>query len=220
MNTKNKIALFFDCENISIEYLDTIYQKLKQEGEVIISKGYANWNNNHNKKWRDKLTSYAIEQIHPNTSNKNASDIKITIDVMKTICDKKANTIALVTSDSDFTCLAIEIKSQGYQVLGIGEEKAPKPLRHAYSKFIELKHKKSINKDNIIQTLKEAIEKNKNKDGYVEISILGTYLQNKYKLNAKKFEFDTWGGLINKYYNHFETTYQDDKKRIKLVKIK
>lgn len=219
---KNKIAVFFDCENLSVNYLPKIYSELQRDGEVIISKGYSNWNSNYNKKWRDKLSDYAIEQVQPNTSDKNSSDIKITIDVMKTICDKKVNTIALVTSDSDFTSLAMEVKSQGYQVIGLGESKAPRSLRNAYTSFIELlsEDKDLADESKLIELLKDAIENKKDKQGYALIADIGDYLKKTFSLTASKFEFPRWGDAFKKYPEYFDIDYKDEKKSIIIVKVK
>jgi len=42
----------------------------------------------------------------------------------------------LVTSDSDFTVLAVRIREEGLTVLGFGEEKTPEAFRNACHKFI------------------------------------------------------------------------------------
>jgi len=222
MRNENKIAVFFDCENLSVAYLDCIFNELKRYGDVIIRKGYSNWNNNINNKWRDKLPDYAIEQIQPNTSDKNSSDIKITIDVMKTICDKRVNTIALVTSDSDFTCLAIEVRSQGFQVIGLGEKKSPKSLRNSYSSFIELSsEEKDVNNNfELIKKLKSAIDIKKDKTGYALIADIGDYLKKQLSLDAKKFGFNKWGDAFKKYSEHFDIDYKDEKKSMIIVRVK
>jgi len=222
MRSENKIAVFFDCENLSVHYLDNIYSELNSFGKVIISKAYSNWNDNRNKKWRDKLADYAIEQIQPNTSDKNSSDIKITIDVMKTICDQKVNFIVLVTSDSDFTSLAIEVKSQGYQVIGLGEPKSPSSLRNAYTSFIELSREdKDLEDESIlIERLKDVIEIKKDNRGYARIADIGDYLKKNFSLNASKYGFSKWGDVFKKYSEYFDIDYRDDKKSVIMVKVK
>lgn len=42
----------------------------------------------------------------------------------------------LVTSDSDFTGLAVRLREEGLQVFGFGEQKTPEPFRNACHKFI------------------------------------------------------------------------------------
>ena len=222
MRNENKIAVFFDCENLSVNYLDQVYDELEHVGEVIISKAYSNWNDNRNKKWRDRLSDYPIIQIQPSTSAKNSSDMMIVIDVMKTICDNKVNTIALVTSDSDFTSLAIEVKSQGFQVIGLGESKAPKSLRNAYTSFIELSREDKDLKDEsrLIEMLKGAIENKKDKQGYALIAAIGTYLEKTFSLKASNFGFDRWGDAFKKYSEYFDIDYKDGERSAIIVKVK
>ena len=222
MSNKN-IALFFDCENISVDYINDIYSELANYGKVIMSKAYANWNNNRNKRWKEKLQEYAIEQIQPNTSDKNSSDIKITIDVMKTICDKRIDIICLISSDSDFTSLAMEVKANALEAIGMGEIKSPNSLRKAFSTFIELPLKKEpLNQDDkLIQILQDAIENQKDESGYILVAEIGTYLKNKdASLIAKNFAFRAWGDAFKKYDSYFEIKYKDKKKSSMLVAIK
>ncbi len=222
MNSKTNIALFFDCENISVSYIDDIYNELANYGTVIISKAYANWNNNRNKNWKEKLQEYAIEQVQPNTSDKNSSDIKITIDVMKTICNKQIDIICLISSDSDFTSLAMEVKANALEVIGMGENKAPNSLRKAFSTFIELPLKKEplTQNDKLVNILEGAIKNIKDGNEYVLVSSLGTYLKNKdASLIAKNYGFRTWGDAFKKYDSHFKIDYRDKKKSTMIVAI-
>lgn len=46
------------------------------------------------------------------------------------------NYICLVSSDSDFTGLALRIREEGLIVLGFGEEKTPEAFRNACHKFV------------------------------------------------------------------------------------
>lgn len=223
MCKKTNIALFFDCENISVDYIDDIYNELANYGKVIMSKAYANWNNNHNKRWKEKLQEYAIEQVQPNTSDKNSSDIKITIDVMKTICDKRIDTICLISSDSDFTSLAMEVKANALESIGMGEIKSPNSLRKAFSTFIELPLKKEpLNKDaKLVQILQDAIENKKDEKGFALVSQIGTYLKNKdASFLAKNYGFQTWGDAFKKYNSDFKISYSGERKSTMIVAIK
>ena len=140
----NKIAVFFDCENISSRYVDEIIDELAKVGEVIIKKAYHNWRENSSVNWDDKLKEFAIDaiQVFPNIAGKNAADSKLIIDVMNIIYQSRINTVCIVSSDSDFTVLASEIKSKGISSIGFGEKKTPESLRKAYTTFYELPVKK------------------------------------------------------------------------------
>lgn len=222
MNDK-KIALFIDCENISPKYIDDIFNELANYGEVIIRQAYRNYVNN-NKNWETILMKYAIKPIQTifNINSKNISDFQIVIDVMNTIYNSKIDIIVLASSDSDFTSLAIEIKSKGVEVIGFGEQKTPKALVNAYSIFIELPVGSSIKEDNSLkEILRDAIKNTCNDSGFSLVSQIGIYLKNKNSsYHAKNFGKNTWGDIFKIYSKDFEIDYKDIKKSTLIVKIR
>lgn len=207
-----KVALFIDCENISYKYIDDIIAELANYGNVNVRKAYGDWKNESLKNWDKELFNYSLEPIHqpPYTTNKNATDIKMTVDIMKTLCqNNKIDYVALATSDSDFTPLVTEIKSQGIQVIGFGEEKTSNVLQKACSEFIEVG--KSSKGDNLqkniklINMLNEAILNKKRDDGFSLVSEVGTYLKNKHSINSKKYgNFRSWGEILKQLTTTFE----------------
>ena len=227
-----KIALFIDCENISSNYIDDIFNELANHGEVIIRQAYKNFSKS-NKNWEDVLVKYAIKPMQTIIANssKNISDFQIVIDVMNTIYNSKIDTIVIASSDSDFTPLAMEVKSKGIEVIGFGEEKTPNSLKNAYSTFIRLpigdledKIKDNLNnakKKQMIDILKDAIKNSCDENGFALASKVGTYLKNKNSsYHAKNFGKNSWGEIFKKYSEYFETDYKDDRKSILIVKIK
>jgi len=237
MKTNKKIALFIDCENISHHYIESIIDELASYGEVHIRKAYGNWKNESLKGWHDKLFDFSLEAIHqlpyskPKSSMdsklKNATDIKMTVDIMKILCqNENIDYVALATSDSDFTPLVIEIKSQGIQVIGFGEEKASNVLQKACSEFIEVaKIKENVNPqydDKLINLLKSAVKNTKGDDDFAYVSEVGSYLKNKTSSSAKNYGFKTWGDVF-KSMEHYFVIKMLDKNGIRssmLVKVK
>ena len=57
-------------------------------------------------------------------------------DAMDLLYTRKFDGFCLVTSDSDFTGLAVRLREEGLQVFGFGEKKTPEPFRNACHKFI------------------------------------------------------------------------------------
>ncbi len=230
MNENSKVALFIDCENISHNHIEVIIEELATFGEVNIRKAYGDWKNQTLNSWNKKLFDYSLEPIHqpPYTTTKNATDIKMTVDIMKTLClNKNIDYIALATSDSDFTPLVTEIKSQGIQVLGFGEAKTSNVLQKACSEFIEVGEK--VKDDNLekneklINILKNAIRHKKGDDDFAYVSEVGSYLKNQNSINAKKFgNFKTWGEIFKQLHNIFEIKMleKNGKRSIMVIKIK
>ena len=212
MNNK-KIAVFFDCENISSKYVNDIFDELANYGEVTIRQAYKDWGSNQSKSWSEQIPKFAIKpmQANSNTRSKNVSDFQIVIDVMNVMHTSNIDIIVLVSSDSDFTSLVIEIKSKGFEVFGFGESKTHESLRNAYSTFIELPTKDTSSvRDNtrILPLLIDAINKTKSDNGYALVSQIGNYLINKNaSYNAKNFGANTWGEIFNKYIKYFEIDY-------------
>lgn len=206
----NKIAVFFDCENISSRYVDEIIDELAKIGEVIIKKAYHNWRENSSIHWDDKLKEFAIDaiQVFPNITGKNAADSKLIIDVMNTIYQSGINTICIVSNDSDFTTLASEIKSKGIASIGFGEKKTPESLRKAYSTFYELPVKKKI-KNIAISLLLEAINETKDEDEYVNIASVTNYLSNKdSSFIPQNYGYKKWADLIKEETHYFIYEYR------------
>jgi uncharacterized protein (TIGR00288 family) len=229
MQTNKKIALFIDCENVSHKHTESIIGELANYGEVNIRKAYGDWNNPSLGSWNEKLFDYSLEPIHqpPYTTTKNATDIKMTVDIMKTMCQNNfIDYVALATSDSDFTPLVTEIKSQGVQVLGFGEEKTCNVLQKACSEFIELGIKaidNSIEKNTkLINILKNAIRHKKGDDDFALVAEVGTYLKNQNAINAQKYGQKTWGDVFKNLKEYFEIKMfeKNGKRSIMVVKIK
>jgi len=230
MSTNRKVALFIDCENISHKHIDTIIEELANYGEVNIRKAYGDWKNPSLNGWNEKLFDYSLEPIHqpPYTTTKNASDIKMTVDIMKVMCqNNNIDIIALATSDSDFTPLVTEIKSQGIQVVGFGEEKTCNVLQKACSEFIEVGVK--IQEDNLanntklINILKNAIRHKKGDDDFAFVAEVGTYLKNQNAITAKKYgNYKSWGEIFKELDKFFEIKMleKNGKRSIMVVKIK
>jgi uncharacterized protein (TIGR00288 family) len=226
-----KIALFVDSENISHKYIDEIISDLASYGEVNIRKAYGDWSDDKLKGWKNELFEYSIEPIHqpPYSTSKNATDIKMTVDIMKVLCqNNKIDYVAIVTSDSDFTPLITEIKSQGIQVLGFGEEKSHKVLQKSCSEFKRIGKKNSdvndlINDKKLINRLKDAINRKKGDDDFAYLSEVGKYMKDRYSFNASSLgSYKTWGDIFKLLPQSFEIQFRrnNGKNDTMVVKIR
>ena len=218
MNQTKKIAVFFDCDNISSKYIKDIFDELANIGDIIISQAYADWGSPRLRTWKEQIPIFAIKQIQttPNiSSKKNVSDFQILIDIMDTMTDSRADMIVIVSSDSDFTSLVINIKSKGFEVMGFGESKTIESIRVAYNDFIELPIKKEIQENNkdIITVLQEAINTLKDDNNRALISQIGTYLKRqKSSYNPKNYGGNTWTSILKRYPTFFNITVDEHKK--------
>jgi hypothetical protein len=92
--------------------------------------------------WKTKLKEYALSpyQQFPNISNryvtKNATDIALIIDAMDILHDGIVKGFVIVSSDSDYTSLAIKIREHGLFVIGIGKKETHDSFRRACDVFV------------------------------------------------------------------------------------
>ena len=142
------IALLIDGENISPVYFNQIREDLAKRGTISIFRIYADWTaENLPRGWKEDVLSIypfvAIQQFSL-SSGKNSIDNALIIDAMDLIYQKGAEIdyIALVSSDSDFTRLALNLREKKFIVLGYGESKTPPTLRNACHEFIILEKSK------------------------------------------------------------------------------
>lgn len=227
MRNDKKIAIFFDCENISANHVPSIFDELANYGEVIIKQSFKDWSASNNKSWNQELhEEFAIEpiQVFKSKSAKNSSDLRIQRAVMEIMNKKNIDIIVLVSSDSDFRDLAMSIRADNFEAIGFGESKTPKSLKHAYSIFIELPIKKELEKNKdpeIVELLKDAIINTKGEKDYGLVSQIGTYLKNKNSSNnPKNFGANTWGDIFKKYPNNFKVDHSDKNRSTLIVSLK
>ncbi len=187
MKKENKIAVFFDCENVSAKHVGFVFNKLQNYGEVIIRQSFRNWEQESTKPWDRKLhEKFAIEPIQVfSKTGKNSCDLRIVRAILEAINEKQIDTIALVSSDSDFRDLVIAVKSKGFHIIGFGESKTPDWIRNTYTTFIKLEQQRIIQDEQILEIIKNIIEKNKQDNGYMFVSNLGSLLKQRW-LYCKK----------------------------------
>ena len=70
------------------------------------------------------------------TTGKNSTDSAMIIDAMDILYTGQVDGFVLVSSDSDFTRLAIRLREAGKKVYGMGERKTPNPFIVACDKFV------------------------------------------------------------------------------------
>ncbi|MCB1797773.1 MAG: NYN domain-containing protein, partial [Gammaproteobacteria bacterium] len=88
--------------------------------------------------WKKVLNRHAIKPVQQfaYTTGKNATDSTLIIDAMDLLYTRRFDGFCLVSSDSDFTGLALRIREEGLNVLGFGEKKTPEAFRNACHKFV------------------------------------------------------------------------------------
>lgn len=196
------LAVLIDGDNVPSSYVKDMLQEIAKYGNPTIKRIYGDWTNPGLVKWKKVLLENAITPIqqYGYTVGKNATDSAMIIDAMDILYSGKVNGFCLVSSDSDFTKLAMRLREAGMVVYGIGEKKTPNPFIVACDKFIYLEiltkedpqevapdaQKKSKGKEKldkitpaVINLITSTISDLEDDDGWAFLGEVGTLLQKK-----------------------------------------
>ena len=134
------LAVLIDGDNVPATYVKEMLEEIAKYGNPTLKRIYGDWTKPRLGKWKKVLLENAITPIqqYGYTRGKNATDSAMIIDAMDILYSGKVNGFCLVSSDSDFTRLAIRLREAGMTVFGIGEKKTPEPFIASCDRFIYL----------------------------------------------------------------------------------
>ena len=226
------IAVLIDADNAQLSKLSLVLEELSTYGRIVVRRAYGNWNSRALKNWEEQLKKLAIkpEQQFAYTTGKNATDISLAISAMDLLHTDLYDAFALVSSDSDYTPLAIRLREAGVYVFGVGEEKTPMSFRNACDNFILTQNLGDVEKPKpapvgeaktaavpakaepkadiaaIHNLLKIASERYSDAEGYVNIASAGGYLKRVMPdFDSKTYGFSKLTDLIKAFPAKYET---------------
>ncbi|MDO4265618.1 MAG: NYN domain-containing protein [Eubacteriales bacterium] len=140
MDNSQKMAVLIDADNTQLSKMEGVFHELTTYGRIVVKKAYGNWKKQSLKNWEEEVKRLAIktEQQFDYVSGKNTTDIAMVIDAMDLLHSEMYDAFALVSSDSDFTPLAIRLRESGAYIIGVGESKTPEAFRNACDDFLLL----------------------------------------------------------------------------------
>lgn len=240
-----KLAVLIDADNIPYSNIKGMLDEIAKLGIPAIKRIYADWTKPTVSGWKPALLEHAITPIqqYSYTTGKNATDSAMIIDAMDILHTDKVDGFCLVSSDSDFTRLAIRLRESGMLVIGIGEKKTPKPFIVACDKFIYIEiigateiEKTKVAKtqitsetsnldliDNkIIQLLKVSINDIADDDGWAFLAEVGALIiKKKPDFDPRNYGFQKLTPLIKSLNDHFIVDERNvEKSRIKHIYVK
>lgn len=132
------LAVLIDADNAPRTALGSIMQEVAIYGTPTIKRIYGDWTNPNLGSWKMSLLENAITPIqqYGYTTGKNSTDSAMIIDAMDILYAGHVDGFVIVSSDSDFTRLAIRLREAGLRVIGIGEKKTPAPFIASCDKFV------------------------------------------------------------------------------------
>ena len=138
-NDKNlRLAVLIDADNAPRDCLSGIMEEVAIYGTPNTKRAYGDWSSQNLSGWKQTLLDNSVTAVQQfaYTKGKNSTDSAMIIDAMDILYAGQTDGFVLVSSDSDFTGLARRLRESGLFVIGIGEQKTPKPLIAACNKFI------------------------------------------------------------------------------------
>ncbi len=133
-----RLAVLIDADNVPFANVKEMMEEIAKFGVPTFKRIYADWTKPTVSGWKKVLLENAITPIqqYSYSSGKNSSDSAMIIDAMDILYSGKVDGFCIVSSDSDFTRLAIRLREAGMKVIGMGEKKTLKPFITACDKFI------------------------------------------------------------------------------------
>ncbi len=138
METESRLAVLIDGDNAPRTALKEIMEECVKYGTPTVKRIYGDWTMTNMDSWKPLLLENALipVQQYSYTTGKNSTDSAMIIDAMDILYSRRVDGFVLVTSDSDFTRLALRLREAGMKVYGVGEKKTPAPFIAACDKFI------------------------------------------------------------------------------------
>jgi len=220
MNNYHRIALLIDADNISFQKIEAVMEAVAAHGHIAVKRAYGNWQKNALQKWECKLMQLAIkaEQQFDYIPGKNATDMALVIDAMCLLQRGIYDAFAIVSSDSDYTPLAIHMRESGVYVIGVGEEKTPEAFRCSCDEFTLLNNLSGKigaaaantegNGDALLDVhglLREAAHKLQNADGYANVCAAGSLIKKENPdFSAKTYGYRSLSKLLEAFPNRYE----------------
>ena len=247
-----RFAVLIDADNVPYANVKGMMEEIAKYGTPTFKRIYGDWTKPTVSGWKSVLLENAITPIqqYSYTTGKNATDSAMIIDAMDILYTGKVDGFCMISSDSDFTRLALRLREAGVKVIGMGQKKTPSPFIAACDKFIyieilsqapevlhELPEQVSKEEDKkeeepktntvkhldqkTIQLIATSISDLADEAGWAFLGDVGTMLLKKHPdFDPRNYGFKKLGQLI-KSTKHFDIDErQTDKSNIKLVYIK
>jgi predicted nuclease of predicted toxin-antitoxin system len=218
-----RLAVLIDADNAQAAVIEGLLAEIARFGEAIVKRIYGDFTSPQSASWKKVLQKYSIKPVQQfaYTTGKNATDSALIIEAMDLLYTRKFDGFCLVTSDSDFTGLAMRIREEGLTVLGFGEEKTPEAFRNACNKFILTEVLRSSKTDKAITTQSEKSSPISTQEEQGKVKLPKQFLLDALEQSSDDegwANLGTFGSYLNKIQSDFDSRVYGYKKLSQLVK--
>ena len=194
-----RVAMLIDGDNAqpSADIMKRVLSAAEKRGAVTVRRVYGNWSSSNMSGWGEIMRAFAIRPVHQvaTAAGKNAADIALVIDAMDLMLGGNVSGFCIVSSDGDYTGLALRIREQGMFAIGAGRKDTPASFVNACDEFVftndapkpanapkPAPQPKPVSKPQPArpkwaQTMSEAIDANKKGDGWAHLSAVANHLR-------------------------------------------
>ena len=193
----------------------------------MVKRAYGNWRKDSLKNWEVEIKRLAIkaEQQFDYVTGKNATDMALVIDTIELLYSNIYDAFVIVSSDSDYTPLAIKLHESGVYVMGVGEKKTPESFRNACDEFLFLENISAVVEEelpsspasdagekndiaSIHNLLKKAWEAFQDEDGYTNVANAGNFIKRtKPDFDCRTYGFTKLSELLRAYPDRYEVAW-------------
>ncbi len=211
-----RLAVLIDADNTSPSHAAPLLEELARYGVPTVKRAYGDWSSQQLSGWRDLVPRHAIQpmQQYAYTRGKNSTDSALIIDAMDLLYTGNLDAFAIVSSDSDFTRLAMRLRESGKTVYGLGRRRTPASLIAACDRFIFLEvlgkgddgdqadPDPSGDDAEPLPDLREivtaAVSAKARDDGWASLGTLGQFLGTAHtSFDSRNYGFSRLGQLVN-----------------------
>ncbi len=239
-----RFAVLIDADNVPYANVKGMMEEIAKYGTPTFKRIYGDWTKPTVSGWKGVLLEHAITPIqqYSYTTGKNATDSAMIIDAMDILYTGKVDGFCIISSDSDFTRLAVRLREAGVKVIGMGQKKTPSPFIAACDQFIyieilsetaledakenmeklqpETNTIKNLDKKTI-QLIASSISDLADESGWAFLGEVGKLILKKEPdFDSRNYGFKKLGQLIKSIHNFEIDERVTDKSNIKLVYIK
>lgn len=184
-----RLAVLIDGDNVSADGVDRLFATIAPLGDPIVRTVFGGQHTS-SKKWTSAASRHALAfgRRHPHAVGHNATDIEMVIGAMDLLRSDSVDGFCLVSSDADFTPLAIRLREAGKVVYGCGRV-APEGFRAACHQFfmMDLSPKPApatnivpfpqATRAHAVAGIRRVIKKHALADGWTPLSTIGKVLR-------------------------------------------
>ena len=246
MSDVDKIAVFIDADNTQLQKISAVMTEISARGRIVIKRVYGNWKKNLLSKWEQEIKRLGINarQQFDYVKGKNATDMALVIDAMDVLASADFDTFVIVSSDSDFTPLAIRLHESGANVIGVGKSNTPESFRNACDDFIlmenltelenedkeepEIEVKTSVGPKRVRKVpkylhalIRKAWETYSDDDGFADLASAAGYVKRaKTDFTPKTYGFTKLVNLLEAFPDRYEIKRTKTSTKLPLLKCK